>query len=91
MYEKGTPLSTNSISDKLINSKVIIPHGESNNIAKVIQRYLDVNRQVIGNHIKDPILNTWIYDFEFQDIIMRLYAANVIAQNVLSQFDYEGC
>ena len=63
---------------------------ESENLAKVIRRSLDVNGQVIGNHNEDSILNICIYDVGFQDVIIKSYAANVIAQNFLSQVDYEG-
>ena len=52
MDEKGTPLSPNSIADTLINAEVVLPHGESDNIAKVIRHYLDVNGKVIVNHDK---------------------------------------
>ena len=74
----------------MINYRVFLPHGESENIAKVIRLSLDVNGQVIGNHNEDPILNTCIYDVEFQDRIIKIYAANVISQNILSQVDSEG-
>ena len=60
--EKGTPLFPNSIADRLINAKVVLPHGESDNIAKVIRCSIDVNGQVIGNHNEYPILNTCIYE-----------------------------
>ena len=62
---------------------------ESENLEKEIRRSLDKNWQVIGNHSEDSILNTCIYDIEFQDGIIKPYAANVIAQNILSQVDYE--
>ena len=90
MDKKGTPLSPNSISDTLINVKYFLPHGDSDNLAKVIQRYLDVNGQVIGNHDEDPILNTCIYDVKFQDGIIKPYAENLIDQNILSRVDSEG-
>ena len=78
MDEKGTPLSPNSIDDTLINAVVVLPHGESDNLAKVIRRSLDVNGQVIGNHNEDPILNTCIYNVELQDGIPKSYASNMI-------------
>ena len=43
MDEKGTPLSTNSIADTLINEKVVVPYGESENIEKEIRHSLDTN------------------------------------------------
>ena len=81
MDEKGTPLSPNSIADPLINAEVVLPRVQSENLAKVIQCSLGVNGQVIGNHNKDPILNTCIYDVEFQYGIIKPYAENMIAKN----------
>ena len=78
--EKGTPISPNWIADTLIDAKVFLPRGESDNLAKVIQCYLDVDWQVIGNHNEDLILNTCIYGVEFQDGIIKPYAASLIAQ-----------
>ena len=90
MDEKRTSLSPNSIADTLINSGVFLPHGYSYNLAKVIQRSLDVNGQVIVNNNEDPILNTYIYDVAFQYGIIKPYAENVIAKNILIQVDSEG-
>ena len=56
----------------------------------MIWRSLDVDGKVIGNHNEYPILNTFIYDVELQYGIINSYAANVIAQNILSQVDSEG-
>ena len=76
--EKGTSLSPNSIVDTLINAKVVIPRAESDNLAKVVRRSLDFNEQGIGNHNKDPILNTCIYGVEFQYGIIAPYAEKII-------------
>ena len=74
----------------MINAKVVLPHGERDNISKVVRSSLDLNGQVIGKHNEDLLLDTCIYDVEFQDGIIKPYAANVIAQNILSQVDSEG-
>ena len=89
MDRKGTPLSPNSIADTLINAKCFLPHGDNDNLAKVIRRSLDVNGQVIGNLNEDLILNTCIYGVEFQYGIIKPYVANVIDQNILIQVDSE--
>ena len=88
--EKGTPLSPTSIADTLINSKVASPHGDSDNLAKVIWRSPYVNEQGIVNYNEYPILNTCIYDVELQDGIIKSYAANAIAQNILNKVESEG-
>ena len=74
----------------MIIAKTILPSGDSDNLAKVIQRYPYVNWQVIDNHNEDPILNTCIYDVELKYGIIKPYAANVIDQNMLIQVDSEG-
>ena len=58
MYEKGKPLSPISITDILIDSEVVLPHGDNDSIAKFIRRSIGIHGQVIGNHKKDPIINT---------------------------------
>ena len=80
MDEKGTPLSPNSIADTWNNAKFVLPHGGSANLEMVIQHYLDVNGQVNGNHNEDLILDTFIYNVEFQYIIIKPYVVDVIAQ-----------
>ena len=36
------------------------------------------------------MINTGIHDVEFQDRVIKPYYANVIAQNILNQFDNDG-
>ena len=74
----------------MINVKVVPPHRDIDNIAKMIRHPLDVKGKVIGNHNECPIHNTYIYDVEFQNGIIKLCAQNVIAQNILIQVDSEG-
>ena len=88
--EKGTPLSPTSIADTLIISKVASPHGDSDNLAKVIWRSPYVKEQGIVNYNEYPILNTCIYDVELQYGIFKPYAENVIAKHILSQVDSKG-
>ena len=42
---------------------------------------------MIGNHNKTPLLNTLVYDLEFPYGAVKKYAANIVAGNVLDQFD----
>ena len=46
---------------------------------------------LIGNYNADPILNTGIYDIEFQDGVIQPYSASFIAQTILNQVDNNGC
>ena len=45
---------------------------------------------MIGNHNKNPLLNTLVYDVEFPDGALKKYAANVIAETILAQCDPDG-
>ena len=89
--EKGTPINISSLADTLITSDVVLPHGESENLARVIRLSVDKYGKVIGNYNEVPILKTGIYDVEFQDGVNKPYTANVIAYNILNQVDNDGC
>ena len=57
-------------------------------MARVIRRSLDSDGNVIGNLHGN--LNSLVYDVEFPDGAVKQYAANVIAENMLSQVDSSG-
>ena len=58
--------------------------------AKVIRWSVDADGQVIGSFNENPLLNTLVYDVEFPDGAIKKYAANIIAENVLTQCDPDG-
>ena len=64
---KGTPINTSSLANTLINAEFVLPHGESENLARVIRQSVDKYGNIIGNYNEDPIINTGIYDVEFQE------------------------
>ena len=59
---KGTPIGPESMAELLINMEVVIPHGESEELAKVIRRSFDVNGEFIGPPSDTRVLNTCVYD-----------------------------
>ena len=59
-------------------------------MAKVIRRSIDVNGNIIGYLDNIPSLNRLVYDVEFPDGAVKQYAANVIAENLLTQVDSNG-
>ena len=75
----------------MIASEVVIPHGESEDLARVIRRSVDKYGNVFGNYNKSPTINTGIYDVEFQDRVIKPYSANCFAQNILNKVDNDGC
>ena len=80
----------NSLTDVLISAEVLHPQGEERQLAKVLRQLVDHYGQVIGQHHKNPLLNTFIYDIEFPNGDVIKYAANIIAINLLAQVD-PGC
>ena len=45
---------------------------------------------MIGRYDDNPILNSIAYEIEFPDGKVKEYAANILAENVLSQVDPDG-
>ena len=80
----------NSLTDVLISAEVLLPRGEEQQLAKVLRRSVDQDGQVIGQHHKNSLLNTLMYDIEFPNGDVRKFAANIIAVNLLAQVNPEG-
>ena len=57
---------------------------------KVVGRSSDPEGNFVGNYNDNPIFNTFSYDVEFSDGAIREYAANIIAENMVSQVNKEG-
>ena len=57
---------------------------------KVTQRTIGPDGQVTGIYDNNPYLNSIIYDVEFPDGQVKEYAANIIAENMLTQVDSDG-
>ena len=86
----GKPINQQSMTDLLINAEVLLPQGESEQLAKVIRRAVDDDGKIIGTFNSNPVLNTLMYEVEFPDGVVKEYAANVIAENILKQVDPNG-
>jgi hypothetical protein len=76
--------------DKLINAEIILQQGDKLQLGKVKRRSIDDNGKTIGIYSGNPIMNSIVYEVEFPDGALREYAANILAENMLSQVDYEG-
>ena len=57
-------------------------------MARVVRRSIGSDGKIIGK--LDGTLKSLVYDVEFPDGAIKQYAANVIAENVLSQVDTSG-
>ena len=82
VYADGKPILMHSLTDILINAKVLLDHGDSAALAKITRQAVDSDGKVIGKWDSNPILNTWVYECEFNDGTIKKYAANIIASNI---------
>jgi hypothetical protein len=78
------------LTDALINSEVLLDKDNATAIARVVRRAVDSQGQVIGAWNANPILNTLVYECEFNDGTVKEYAANTIASNIYEEGDANG-
>ena len=71
-----------SLADTLINAKVLLPHEDSQAIARVVRRAVDDEGRMICTFNENPLLNMLLYECELNDGTMKEYAANTIALNI---------
>ena len=75
--------------DRLINLELGMPQGEVLRSVKVIGRTHGPDGNCAGTYDHNSIMNTMTYGVEFPGGEVREYAANIIAENILSQVDNE--
>ena len=76
--------------DKLISAKVMLPLGDNKRKGTVKRRKRDADGKVIGTASSNPLLDTSLYEVEFDDGHTQAYAANIIAESIFEQLDEEG-
>lgn len=86
----GMHLNQQPAYDRLLNAEVSLQLGEEQAIGKVARRSTNVDGDVVGRYDDNPFLNSMIYDVEFSDGQVKEYAANIIAENMLTQVDSDG-
>jgi hypothetical protein len=75
--------------DQYLHAEVKLPiAGEMKN-GRVIKRKRDVNGDLVGKSSSNPYMDTRRYIVSFEDDMESEYAANVIAENMLSRCDHE--
>jgi hypothetical protein len=87
----GKPFDNKFLADTLINAEVLLPNEDSQAIARAVQQTTNENRHLIGTFHKNPLLNTLLYECEFDDGTTREYAANTITSNIFMELDADGC
>ena len=60
--EQWSPLHYTSMADALMKYEVLLPQGKDMRLARVIQRSVDSDGKVTGEHNNIPMLNTILYD-----------------------------
>jgi hypothetical protein len=76
--------------DQLIAAEVLIPKDDVLQPATVISRKRDESGNPIGRSHINPMLDTRVYNVQFNDRHIEEYAANTIAENIYSQLDTNG-
>eukprot|EP00934_Nitzschia_sp_Nitz4_P001469 Nitzschia sp. Nitz4//scaffold498_size9664//494//4337//NITZ4_009088-RA/size9664-snap-gene-0.10-mRNA-1//-1//CDS//3329553087//1469//frame0 len=78
------------ISDDGPSSRVLLPHGDRNEIAKIIGRKRDADGLFIGRAHQNPALDSRVFTARFPDGEEKDLAFNIIAEHLYSQVDSEG-
>ena len=76
--------------DSYISAHVLLPKGDSYERATVLGRKRNQDGNPIGKANANPLLDTRVYDVEFDDGATQEYLANAIAESLYSQVDPEG-
>ena len=76
--------------DKYVSAKVIIQRGDVMEQGIVKQRKRDNNGNLIGRSNRNPLLDTSLYEVEFEDGTTEAFTANIIAESIYAQVDEEG-
>ena len=87
--EEFTP---DTYDDRYLNMELAVPRGDNPNpqYARVTKRLRDADGVPIGTANENPILDSCMYEVEYQDGAKASLAANYIAENLFAQVDQEG-
>jgi hypothetical protein len=75
---------------QIINAEVSLQLGDSMSTVMVTKRAVGPDSTMTGSYDSKPYLNSMIYEVEFPDGQVKEYAANLIAENMLTQVDSDG-
>ena len=76
--------------DKFLNAELEAHFDGQSVNGKVVRRMTDQDGNLVGEYDKNPLKNTAVYEVEFENGMVREYAANAIAEAIYSQCDAEG-
>jgi hypothetical protein len=73
--------------DQYLSAQVLLPCSDTYEKATVKSRKCDNEGNLIGKSNSNPILDTRIYNVQFQDGTVSEYSTNVIAKNIFAMAD----
>ena len=90
--EANEEFTADSYDDQYLNMELAVPRGVNPNsqYAKVTKRLRDADGIPIGTANENPILDSHMYEVEYQDGTKASLVANYIAENLFMQVDQEG-
>jgi hypothetical protein len=72
-------------------AEILLPQGGELQMAPVCNRVKDRDGNPIGRQNSNPLLDKREYEVEFPDGAIEALQANLIAENMSSQINSEGC
>ena len=76
--------------DKYISARVCVPQGDSFVYGTVKRRKRDSDGELIGKSHENPMLDSSMYEVEFDSGETEAYHANIIAESIYSKLDDDG-
>ena len=74
----------------MLHAEVQMQTGNGMMQGKVLRRAMSPDGKIPGRYDDNPVLNSLVYEVEFTDGSVREYAANLIAENMITQCDEDG-
>ena len=90
--EADNEFTPDTYDDRYLNVELAVPRGDNPNpqYAKVTKRLRDTEGIPIRTANENPILDSRMYEVEYQDGMRASLVANYIAENLFAQVDQEG-
>jgi Reverse transcriptase (RNA-dependent DNA polymerase) len=76
--------------DKYISARVYLPQGDSKSYGTVKRRVRDHDGELVGRSNDNPLLDTSVYEVEFDSGEVEAYHANIIAESIYHKVDADG-
>ena len=76
--------------DRYITARVNLSQGDSKAYGTVMGRKRDANGKLVGISHENPLLDTAIYEVQFDSGDVEEYSANIIAESIYAQVDDDG-